>query len=321
MRINLLVVFALCAVAGASEASGIVSVCDLQDHPEKYDGQRITVKGTTVAAFESFDLFDPSCESRPNSVWLTFGGDVSDPVVFCCGDHSRPQGSTLRINGLSIPLLKDDNFRKLMELIRLYGGPTLGVPDQEERPYYKITVVMTGRFFSGARTKLPNGASAYLGYGHLGCCSLFAIEEVNSIDDVLKIANDGDQKCFSESWEEFRSIAELRRILRKLQKSSARLQEAWRRTDHQRVAREALQRAGTAWGINIPVDELSCRLDEHNSPTPDPYAQYEAVCLVRHGDANFGVGVSKPAFMFGVKKSWDEIVWYAGNARREICTQ
>jgi hypothetical protein len=314
MRAILVALFASCGFATAAESPVAVSLCDVQAHPEKYDRQLVKIKGTTVATFESFVLFDPSCPSSSNSVWLTFGGDVSDPVVYCCGDHSRRPGSTLKVQGLRIPLLRNDNFRRFMSLIRTYGGPTLGSRDKEERPYFEVTATLTGRFFRGAQTGIP-------GYGHLGCCSLLAIEEVNNINSVIKIAHDGDQKCVSDSWQYSRSLPELKRNIRQLQRRSSKPQERWRRTDYQRVAREALQRAGTAWEINIPDTNLACRLDEHNSPTPDPYAQYEAVCLVQHDGVGFGVGVSKPAFMFGAKKDWEEIVWYAGNARREICTQ
>ena len=71
---------------------------------------------------------------------------------------------------------------------------------------------LVGRFFSGLLIKYPK-ATFCGGYGHMGCCTLLAIQEVKSVDaqnrDDLDYGAASDQPAIeSASWLRYRRIME-----------------------------------------------------------------------------------------------------------------
>lgn len=56
-----------CGVAGAQVAD--VGVCELVNHPAKYDGQMVRVKGTVQSGFDSFLMLGDTCSSM---LWLSY---------------------------------------------------------------------------------------------------------------------------------------------------------------------------------------------------------------------------------------------------------
>jgi hypothetical protein len=145
-----------------------ISLCQLKSDPKTYDHKLIEVTGFVSHGFEDFTLFDPACESWPG-VWLEYGGTVNSGTIYCCGvtaGSSRPQ--PLVVEGVSVPLVQDDRFKQFDKLI-------LSGPDSV------VHVTIMGRFFSGELINAPNG-SFWGGYGHMGCCSLLAIQQITFVD-------------------------------------------------------------------------------------------------------------------------------------------
>ncbi|HEV3041317.1 MAG TPA: hypothetical protein VHA33_26370 [Candidatus Angelobacter sp.] len=66
-----------------------------------------------------------------------------------------------------MPLVADKRFREFDSLI-------------QRQPSSLVHASLIGRFFAG--NPLNTGSSIILGYGHMGCCSLLAIQQVLDVD-------------------------------------------------------------------------------------------------------------------------------------------
>jgi len=145
-----------------------VSACQLKDDPAAYNHKLIEVTGFVSHGFEDFGVFDPICASFPY-VWLEYGGKSKSGTMYCCGvtaDRSRLR--ELVVEDIKVPLVKDEKFKEFDDLIHL-------------SPSSIVHATVVGRFFSGKETRFPKGVS-WGGYGHMGCCSLLAIQQVISVD-------------------------------------------------------------------------------------------------------------------------------------------
>ena len=173
--------------------------CQLQSFAQELDGKEVTVRAGLRVGFED-SSFVSDCGAEWLNIWVTFGGDVDTPTVYCCGDHDRPTGSTPTVENVRLPLRKDDSFKEFMRLLdaQLPLAPT-GVPCFYDCYLYRVTATFKGHFFRGSRTVLPDGRVHYMGYGHLGCCSLFVIQEVSDIESTpTDIPRDKTYDCDSK---------------------------------------------------------------------------------------------------------------------------
>jgi len=94
--------------------------------------------------------------------------------MYCCGvtaDRHRPK--ELKVEDISIPLTDDEQFRQFDKLIQ--------PPFRSGMHGSLAHATLVGRFFSGRLIKYPKGSS-WGGYGHMGCCTLFAIQGVKAVD-------------------------------------------------------------------------------------------------------------------------------------------
>jgi hypothetical protein len=145
-----------------------VSLCQIKNDPAKYNHRLVEITGFISHGFEDFAISDPACPSWP-AVWLEYGGMRSSNTMYCCGvTPSQTRPKQLVVEDISIPLVADEQFLQLDKLLQ--RGP-----DSVAR----ATII--GRFFAGEQVKYPKGTS-WGGYGHLGCCSLLAIQQVMSVD-------------------------------------------------------------------------------------------------------------------------------------------
>jgi tetratricopeptide (TPR) repeat protein len=145
-----------------------VTYCDLTRNPERFDKQSIRLTAFVNYAFEDFTLWDPACTPPPNSefrAWVTFGGDLSPGVPYCCpGEGGTRTGAT------PYPLTKDQTFERFQRLLQT-----------ERDTVARVTAVGTLLAKSEGKTAIER-ATGGGGYGHFGCCSMFVIERVESFD-------------------------------------------------------------------------------------------------------------------------------------------
>jgi hypothetical protein len=119
--------------------------------------------------FEDFTLFDPACFIYPE-IWLEYGGKVnSGTVYFGPGTNQREREKELVVQDIPIPLVDDELFKRFDDRIHR-PGPRGHGPLTHAR--------LVGRFFAGRKETYPNGESAWSGFGHFGCCTLLAIEQI-----------------------------------------------------------------------------------------------------------------------------------------------
>jgi len=174
---------ALCVASSArGQQPEQVSACQLKDNPAAYNHHLIQVTAFAARGFEDFTLFDPSCSAWPN-VWLEYGGTVASGTVYCCGvTDARSRPSELSVENVAIPLADNPEFREFDELI-------------QRQPDAVAHATIIGRFFSGrvgSDSKVAYGGA----YGHMGCCSLLAIEQIVAVDAQTR--TDLDYRAFPD---------------------------------------------------------------------------------------------------------------------------
>lgn len=162
------VVMAL-AVLSFGETPQKITVCELKNDPAHYSHKLVEMEGFVSHGFEDFTFFDPNCPYTP-TIWLEYGGTVSSGTVYCCGSTSATsRQQEFVVDGVPVPLTDDEQFRRFNTLLHDEGDTV-------------IHATVVGRFFPGEREPHIFGSGNWGGYGHLGCCSLLAIQQVVSID-------------------------------------------------------------------------------------------------------------------------------------------
>jgi hypothetical protein len=207
-----------------------VSVCQLKDKPAAFNHQLVELSAFITHGFEDFELFDPACPDYP-PIWLEYGGSISSGTIYCCGvgpDRTRPE--PVKIENIPIPLLTDNQFSNFDRLI-------------QQPPDRIVRATLIGRFFSGERRALPNGRVDWGGYGHFGCCSLLAIQQIRSVEPQTRADLDyrasPDQPDITQSgcgsYRFLTPIDPSREVLA-AQRKAERENIAWPFVDPQRVA-------------------------------------------------------------------------------------
>jgi hypothetical protein len=151
-----------------------VSVCQLKADPPSYNHKLVEVEGFVMHGFEDFTLFEPECPPSSAGIWLEYGGTQKSDTTYCCGPTAgKTRPKELTVEGLPVPLVVNDLFKQF---------------DREIQPPFRsgdfgsiVRATLVGRFFAGTKQTYPNGTTAWAGYGHMGCCSLLAIQQVNSV--------------------------------------------------------------------------------------------------------------------------------------------
>jgi hypothetical protein len=146
-----------------------VPACTLKNNPAAFNHKIVQVTGFASHGFEDFTFFDPNCPYSP-MIWLEYGGTAASGTIYCCGSsNARTRPKELVVEGVSIPLVDDEQFRRFDKLIH-----------DEADTVVHLTIV--GRFFAGQRDPNAGGSGNWGGYGHFGCCSSLAIQRVVSLD-------------------------------------------------------------------------------------------------------------------------------------------
>jgi hypothetical protein len=168
---------AVCAGSGVCDAQPTppkpekAAICDLLKDPGAYNHKLLEVTGFVTRGFEDSLLFDPACDSR-FSIWVDVGGKGGTGIMYCCGfTPKKVRPEDLVVEGITVPLVVDEQYANFDKAL-------------EPRPHGAIVRAgLVGTFFSGKKTKYPNGSEAWTGFGHMGMASLFVIQQVLSVDD------------------------------------------------------------------------------------------------------------------------------------------
>lgn len=275
-----------------------VSACQLADNPAAYNHKLIEVTGFVSHGFEDFGLFDPTCASFPY-VWLEYGGKAKSGTMYCCGvtaDRSRLRD--LVVEGIRVPLVKNKEFEEFDNLIHL-------------SPSSVVHATVVGRFFSGKETKGAFGR----GYGHMGCCSLLAIQQVISVDphnrEDLDYGASPDQPKVDHVGCGFRFLTPLLayRDLIEAQHSAELGEREWVFADPQRVASDALARL-------VKIDQTSIE-GMKQTRTAQGRIVYEWNPTGKN--LSYMVVVSRPYWLSFYSKDATKIAWVVTAAYESSC--
>jgi hypothetical protein len=170
--------------AGQSDSTEPLAVtpCAVANDPAAYNPRLIKITGFVSHGFEDFTILDPTCSTWP-PIWLEYGGTAKSGTMYCCGvtaDRSRPK--PLEVEGISIPLVDDEHFCDFDRLV-------------QRSPDSIVRAAMVGRFFEG-QPKSP-GRLYRAACGHMGCCSLLAIQQILSVDPQSRKDLDHKSVCRS----------------------------------------------------------------------------------------------------------------------------
>ena len=194
---------AFCALVGLvlsvatisfAESPLVASACDLTNDPTKYSEQVVRVRARVSMGFEDFTLITSDCGENIRPIWLAYGGDESTPIVSTVNDQDREPGSVLKVNGRPVALERNaalELFKKKLAAQRIGMADDLAC---RHCPLYDVTATLTGVFFA-----VPSHHDG--GYGHLGCCHLFAIQQIADVDAKRTAVPAGGRfACSKESW-------------------------------------------------------------------------------------------------------------------------
>lgn len=149
-----------------------VTLCDLKKDPAAYNHKLVQVTGMVSHGFENFTLADAVCADWP-SIWVEYGGRRNSGTIYCCGiSAARKRAKPLTIEKISLSLVTDQQFRKFDQIIQRRSDTT-------------ARATLIGRFFSGKKGAV--GPEDWGGFGHMGCCSLFVIQQVVSVEPEPRV--------------------------------------------------------------------------------------------------------------------------------------
>jgi hypothetical protein len=147
-----------------------VTFCELSKNPAAYNHALVRLTAFITRGFEDFHLAEPTCPTQGFTVWVMYGDKAQSGAIYCCpgegGEKTRPD--SLTVEGVQLPLVSDSKFQQFTDLLTKEGDTT-------------VRVTAVGRFFSGEK-QTSNGSTRWGRFGHMGCCSLFVIQRVESFE-------------------------------------------------------------------------------------------------------------------------------------------
>jgi hypothetical protein len=168
-----------CCHAQQPEVPMRVSLCEIKTHPDKYLKKLVEFTAVASHGFEDSMVEDSHCPwpDRGPGIWMEYGGNRSTDTMYCCGFSPKPtRDKPLVVDGIPLTLVEDDEFRDFDT--RLH--PKHSKP---QRASDTVKATLRGRVFGryeGIAGTQQN--PAWRGYGHMGCCMLFVVTQVVSVD-------------------------------------------------------------------------------------------------------------------------------------------
>jgi hypothetical protein len=276
-----------------------VTVCQLKENPAAYNHKLVEVTGFISHAFEDFTIFDPACPSWPD-VWLEYGGTTASDTMYCCGvvpSHKRP--TPLVIENIKVDLIADR---------QLEAFKTILTPDTV------VHATLVGRYFAGEKNSGRRG-DRYGGYGHMGCCTLFAIQQVTAVDPHTSHELDYHATAYPRGLDKYNCYGELTDIdpSAELIKAQARADsgdEEWAFSDPMRVATHGLAKL-------LKIDEKSIKL----RPAGQAQGQFGYEWRAKKNGNVYMVVVTRPYILTFFAKDPKRVAWVLRTAYSAGCNE
>jgi hypothetical protein len=283
------------------EAPVKATVCQLKNDPAAYNHKLVEVTAFVSHGFEDFAMFDTACNTWPD-IWLEYGGTTGSPTMYCCGvTPSNKRSKPLVVENIQVDLVGDKRFNEFDTLIN-------SQPDTIAR----ATVV--GRFFAGEKQEHRGGR--WGGYGHMGCCTLLAIQQVLSVDPHRSRLLDYQSTADPSGLAKADCYGELTRIddrftpLIKAQERADSGEEAWAFNDPLRVATHGLAQI-------LKIDESTVRL----RLTERAQGQFSYRWQPKRNGNVYLVVVSRPYILKFSAKDPNRVAWVLRTVYEVGCTE
>lgn len=278
-----------------------VTLCQLKKDPAAYNHKLIQVTSFVSHGFEDFALFEPGCPAWPG-VWLEYGGATASGTMYCCGvTAARTRPKPLVVEKIPIPLTGDAVFREFDALI-------------QKTPDTVVHATLIGRFFSGQQIEYPGGKQ-WSGYGHMGCCTLLAIQQVVSVDphsrDDLDYGASADQPELGKVNCGYRYLTAIQpyQEMTQTQQNAENRSAEWVFSDPQKVATKALAQI-----LNIEEAIITGIKLTRQAPGRMVY-QWQPTDLA----ASYMVVVSRPYWLSFYAKDPQKVAWVVAAAYKSSC--
>jgi hypothetical protein len=147
------------------------TLCAIKKDPMAFNTKLVEVSGYGSHGFEDSMFEDPTCfwGNGVPGIWMEYGGTAGTDTVYCCGPTKGKEKKPLIVQGISVPLVRDDVFQRFDNLLHSNSSKPISV---------RATV--RARIFVAKES--VNGRTLYAGYGHMGCCMLLAIQQIVSVE-------------------------------------------------------------------------------------------------------------------------------------------
>lgn len=300
----LLLFTSIAAASGHCEETTKATVCQLKNDPRAFNHKLVEVSGFVSHGFEDFTLFDPTCPSWPE-IWLEYGGQATSGTMYCCGvtaDRHRPR--ELIVEGIAVPLNVNEQFSEF--------DRTIQPPFRSGQYGVQVHAKLIGRFFAGARMNYSKG-NQWGGFGHMGCCTLFAIQEVKAVDSTNEPSLDYGASADQPHNEKIGCVYS---FLLPIERTSALMQwqqetdagkRDWAFDDPERVATEILSSIAKTNDIS------------HRTITLMREGQGRKVFEATAGTETYMVVVSRPYWLSFYSRDPKRVAWTATAAYVSSC--
>ncbi len=245
-------------------------------------------------------MFEPACSSYP-AVWLEYGGTAASGTMYCCGVSSaRSRAKRLVVENIPIELVADERFKQFDKLV-------------QRQPDSVLRATLVGRFFAGQEMEYPGG-TYWGGYGHMGCCSLLAIQQVLSVElhdarelDYGAWAQQPNMKKTGCGYTYLTDVTPYEASL-KTQAQADGGDRDWMFTDPKRVATEGLAEL-------IDVDQSSIKLRQ----TGQWQGRFVFEWSPNKEKVNYMIVVSRPYWLSYYAKDPKRVAWVVLAAYESPC--
>ncbi len=279
--------------------------CQLKTDPPTYNHKIIRVTGFVSHEFEDFTLFDPRCPSWPG-VWLEYGGRRSSLTVYLGGGKTqRTRPKDLQIEGIVVPLTLNRQFEEFDKAIQ--------PPFHSGKQGVVLRATLVGRFFAGKRLEFFEG-KPWGGFGHMSCCTLLAIQEVETSDTENHLKLDygasPDQPELNKAGCGFRELLSVNQsALLAWQREVDDGKHAWATDDPNRVAFDALSHVGHVNLSSLKNLKLS----------KEQQGRKIYLCRSNSGRLSYMVVVSRPYWLSFYAHDANRVAWTAIAAYESSC--
>lgn len=185
-RLFILAIMCACSLGLRAQVVD-TTICDVLKDPVAFNGKIVRLKGTVAAGFDSFVVMDQSCQSRLNSIWLTYPegtkGKAGPMALLELQPAKNFEGPVQPAARTSVRLEKNKDFKEFDTL--------LSTPHKLARTCmgcvkYRVSATLVGRLDGVGNAKIWRNASGKIvrmdGFGNMN--SYPARLVLQSVSDV-----------------------------------------------------------------------------------------------------------------------------------------